>query len=127
MQLTVTANATCTYCGCVCDDIELRSNGERIVQADRACSLGRSWFFSHSSRPTLPEALIDGQPAALDAAIAKAACFLRDARYPLVYGLGTVSCEAQRAAVELAESLGAALDTHTSQHHGTNKIAAQLM
>ena len=32
MELTVTKNATCTFCGCVCDDIELHADGERITQ-----------------------------------------------------------------------------------------------
>ena len=32
MELTVVKNATCTFCGCVCDDIELHADGERIAQ-----------------------------------------------------------------------------------------------
>ena len=40
MELTVVKNATCTFCGCVCDDIELHADGERIVETKRACSLG---------------------------------------------------------------------------------------
>jgi len=32
-ELKVVSNATCTFCGCVCDDIELHSDGERIVRA----------------------------------------------------------------------------------------------
>ncbi len=32
MSLTVVKNATCTFCGCVCDDIELHADGERIVE-----------------------------------------------------------------------------------------------
>ena len=32
MDLTVVKNATCTFCGCVCDDIELHADGERIVE-----------------------------------------------------------------------------------------------
>ena len=78
-------------------------------------------------RVRYPDALIEGKPASRDDAIRFAAKLLCEADYPLVYGLGTVTCETQRAAVELAESLGAALDTHTSRTHGPNKIAAQLM
>ncbi len=32
MELTVVKNATCTFCGCVCDDIELHADGEKIVK-----------------------------------------------------------------------------------------------
>jgi len=31
VTLNVVKNATCTFCGCVCDDIELHADGERIV------------------------------------------------------------------------------------------------
>jgi len=33
--LQVVQDATCTFCGCVCDDIELHANEERIVEAKR--------------------------------------------------------------------------------------------
>ena len=29
----VVADATCTFCVCVCDDIELHTQGDRIVKA----------------------------------------------------------------------------------------------
>ena len=29
MSLTVIKNATCTFCGCVCDDIELHADEDR--------------------------------------------------------------------------------------------------
>ena len=42
MSLTIVKNATCTFCGCVCDDIELHADGERIVKTKNACSLGEA-------------------------------------------------------------------------------------
>jgi formylmethanofuran dehydrogenase subunit B len=63
MSLTIVKNATCTFCGCVCDDIELHTNGERIVETKRACSLGESWFKNHTADKLYPEALLDGRPA----------------------------------------------------------------
>src|SRR5207237_8290609 len=63
MSLTVVKNATCTFCGCVCDDIELHADGERIVEPKRACSLGESWFKNHTAERLYPDALIDGHPA----------------------------------------------------------------
>ena len=35
---TIVKNATCTFCGCVCDDIELHAEGDRIAKAKNACS-----------------------------------------------------------------------------------------
>jgi formylmethanofuran dehydrogenase subunit B len=114
MELTVTKNATCTFCGCVCDDIELHSNGERIVETKRACILGESWFKNHTAERLYPDALVDGQEATLDEAVDAAARFLHAADMPLVYGLSNVTCEASREAVSLAELIGGVIDSHTS-------------
>ena len=114
MSLTVVKNASCTFCGCVCDDIELHADGERIVETKRACSLGESWFKNHTAEHLYPDALIDGKPATLDDAIKASAEFLYKADMPLVYGLSNVTCEAQREAVALAEMIGGIIDSHTS-------------
>jgi len=114
MSLNVVSNATCTFCGCVCDDIELHAEGEKIVKAKNACSLGDAWFRHHTAERIYPDALIDGQPASLDAAIDRAAEFLYDADLPLVYGLSNITCEAQRESVALTELIGGVVDSHTS-------------
>ncbi|MEP7310050.1 MAG: formylmethanofuran dehydrogenase subunit B [Acidobacteriota bacterium] len=123
----VVKDATCTYCGCLCDDIELHATGDRIVRAARACTLGRAWFFNHAVEHGLPAALINGRPAALGAAVEAAAALLDAADLPLVYGLGNSTCESQRAAIKLAERIGGVIDSHTSLTHGPTKIAGQLV
>ncbi len=40
MILNIIDNATCTFCGCVCDDIQLHSDDTRIHEAKKACVLG---------------------------------------------------------------------------------------
>jgi formylmethanofuran dehydrogenase subunit B len=112
--MTVVSHAVCTFCGCTCDDIELHTEGDRIVKAKRACSLGESWFTYHTAEAHYPPALIDGQPATLDAAVEAAAEVLARADYPLIYGLSNLTCEAQRASVLMAESLGGVIDSHSS-------------
>ena len=106
--------ATCTFCGCVCDDIELHAEGNKIVKAKNACSLGEAHFRYHTAERHYPDALIDGKPATVDEAIEAAADFLYRANMPLVYGLSNVTCEAQRGAVALAEMIGGVVDSHTS-------------
>ncbi len=96
------------------------------MRAERACPLGRAWFFGHESDEQ-STALIDGQPAAMDDAIAAAASILTDANLPLIYGLGNSTCESQRAAIHLAEDIGGVIDTHTSMTHGPSKLGAQLV
>jgi formylmethanofuran dehydrogenase subunit B len=110
----IVPNATCTFCGCVCDDIELHADGDRIVKAKNACSLGDAWFKHHTAERLFPDALIDGTPATLDEAVETAAEFLYQADMPLVYGLSNITCEAQREAVALAELIGGVVDSHTS-------------
>jgi formylmethanofuran dehydrogenase subunit B len=114
MSLSIVNNATCTFCGCVCDDIELHADGEKIVKTKAACSLGESWFKNHTAERQYPDALIDGKPASVDDAVELAAEILDKAHMPLVYGLSNVTCEAQREAVTLAELAGAVIDSHTS-------------
>jgi formylmethanofuran dehydrogenase subunit B len=114
MDLRVVKNATCTFCGCVCDDIELHADGERISKAKNACSLGDAWFRNHTAEHLYPDALIDGAPATVDEAVDAAAELLYAANMPLVYGLSNITCEAQREAVALAELIGGVVDSHTS-------------
>jgi formylmethanofuran dehydrogenase subunit B len=114
MGLTVVKNATCTFCGCVCDDIELHAEGDRIVHSKAACVLGASWFKNHTAERLYPDALIDGKEATVDEAVEAAAEYLYNADLPLVYGLSNITCEAQRGAVALAELVGGVIDSHTS-------------
>jgi formylmethanofuran dehydrogenase subunit B len=113
-ELTVVKNATCTFCGCVCDDIELHADAERIVKTKHACSLGEAWFRHHTAERLYPDALIDGKEATVEEAIQAAATYLYEAHMPLVYGLSNITCEAQREAVHLAEQIGGVVDSHTS-------------
>ncbi len=55
----------------------------------------------------------------------RAAELLAAARFPLVYGLSRSSTEGQRAAVRLAELIGATIDTTASRGHGPSVMAVQ--
>ena len=114
MAVKIVENATCTFCGCVCDDMELHAEGDRIVKTKRACGLGEAGFKNHTAEALYPEALIDGKPASVEDAVDVAADYLYEANMPLVYGLSNITCEAQRAAVGLAELVGGVVDSHTS-------------
>jgi formylmethanofuran dehydrogenase subunit B len=111
--------ATCGGCGLVCDDIELA--GERLLHT---CPLGEAWFAERLAPPP-PLARVDGAEVALDAALDVAAGILREALAPLVYGLGSTTCEAQRAAVALADALGAAIAPAGARLDGASGLAFQ--
>ena len=102
--------ATCGGCGLVCDDIAAVVDEDgRLERLIRTCPLGDAWFAERVA-PAPPPARVDGREAELDRALDEAAAILARARAPLVYGLGQTTCEAQRAAVALAEAIGAVID-----------------
>jgi formylmethanofuran dehydrogenase subunit B len=123
-DLKVVEDATCTFCGCVCDDITLKVQGEKIVEAKAACVLGKSWFLEHQVEHR-PSCLIDGRPATVEEGIEAAARILAAARYPIIYGLSDTTCEAQRVAVGIADWIAGTVDTTTSVCHGPSGMAFQ--
>ena len=58
-------SATCTFCGCVCDDMDLTidMDEKKITKAKNACILGKAWFFEHTIDHDRPKAMIDGKEA----------------------------------------------------------------
>jgi len=117
-------DVTCTGCGCICDDLRVTVESGKIVCAEGACSLVEPLFLSQSDAQ-LPETLVDGQPVVFDRAIARAASILSAARAPLIYGLSGSSTDGQRAAVRLADQIGATIDTTASQCHAPSIMAIQ--
>jgi len=122
---TVIDDVVCAFCGCVCDDLSVTVEADQITGVKRACALGKAWLLGHSTETDRPVALVDGQPAGLEEAVEVAANLLAEARYPLIYGLSSTYCEAQRQAVALADVLQATIDCCTSVCHGPSGMAMQ--
>jgi formylmethanofuran dehydrogenase subunit B len=117
-------NVACPGCECVCDDIGLTVVDGRLTAVEHVCAKGNRWFRSHAA-PERPAAEIDGRSVALDEAVSRAAEHLRTAGAPLIYGLSRSAISGQRAAVALAERLGAIVDTTASLCHGSSSLAVQ--
>ena len=116
---------TCGGCGLVCDDITAVVDGRGgLERLHRTCPLGDAWFAERLAPPP-PAARIDGREADLDTALDEAAGILASARAPLVYGLGRTTCETQRAAVALAEAIGATIDPAGPLLDGASGLASQ--
>jgi formylmethanofuran dehydrogenase subunit B len=106
----------------VCDDIQLRVEDNRIVEAANACTLGAEWF----GDGRVPSgALVRGRQASVDEALKAGADALRDASRVLVFLAPDISCEAQRAAIAVADRLRAAIDSMTSSTTKASLLAAQ--
>jgi formylmethanofuran dehydrogenase subunit B len=115
-------NVTCLGCGCACDDIAVRVDGEMIAETRNLCPLGSGWF--RASRTTA-QVTVDGQGATVDQAIAAAARLLGSAQRPLVFVAPGLSTEEQRACVALADVLHARLDSATTTTALPNVLAGQ--
>lgn len=127
VQTKIVSDATCTFCGCVCDDMELTvENNSKITKAKNACVLGKSWFLNHNIEDR-PDALIEGRPATYEEAIERAADILVNADFPITYGLSDTTCEAQRVAMAITDWIGGTIDTTTSVCHGPSGMAFQAV
>jgi len=114
--------AICLGCGCACDDIRIIVRNRTIVEARNACELGARWFGDGQ----VPGRVRTGdRDSDLPGAIAAIATRLRNANRPLVYLAGDLSCEAQRAAIAVADILHAIIDTVTTDTAGAGILAAQ--
>ena len=122
----IVENATCTFCGCVCDDMELHvdMDEKKITKAKNACVLGRAWFAEHTIEDA-PAAMIDGKEVSIEEAIEEAAQTLVNAKFPITYGLSDTTCEAQRQAVAVTDIIKGNIDTTTSVCHGPSGLAFQ--
>jgi formylmethanofuran dehydrogenase subunit B len=104
----------------LCDDvtIEVRSGGQ--LEVSPSCELADQWFGQagdHASHP----ASVDGQPVPYQTALQTAARLLGTSRAPIVLGLAGLGTAAQRAAVSLADQLGAVVDI---SHHGADSASS---
>ena len=119
-------DVACTRCGCVCDDLRIAVNEGRIHKAEGACGLAEDWFAQiNAETKSVPTAEVRGQATSLDSALNAAIELLQCCRAPLIYGLSRSSTDGQRAAVALADALGAAIDTTASTCHAPSIMALQ--
>jgi formylmethanofuran dehydrogenase subunit B len=114
-------NVTCLGCGCACDDIAVVIDGGRIREARNACALGVRWFGDGA----LPGAIVGGSSAAIEDVLREVATLLRSARAPIVFLAADLTCEAQSAAVAIADQLHAFVDGVTSATVFAGILAAQ--
>ncbi len=118
-----TENVICTFCGCLCDDIIVEHDNGKILKVLRACANGQGHFREYDPSPLPPR--LRGKEVSWGEAYAEASAILRESHSPLVYGLSSAVTEAQRRAIELADRLGAVVDSTSSVCHGPTGLAMQ--
>jgi formylmethanofuran dehydrogenase subunit B len=117
-------DATCLACSCMCDDIALTVVENRVTEVANACAVGRAWF-QQPEDDARAICRIGGKEAPLADGVAAAARLLSGAKYPLIYGFGEATCEAQQRAVAIADRVGGTIDTATSFGHAPSIMAFQ--
>jgi formylmethanofuran dehydrogenase subunit B len=111
-------DVVCTACGCTCDDLTLTVTGSRIAAVAPPCPLAERFFLADRTPPDSLD---------LAAAIRRAADILHAARAPLVMGFERATVDAQRLVVEIAEGLGAVLDSTDERGMSRPHTAAQTV
>lgn len=112
--------AVCLGCGCLCDDIAI-GPGEDLTHA---CAMGRDWFLD--TMPPSEAATIDARPTSLEAALEQASVLLFRAKAPIITGLKSLTIEAQRGAVALADHLGGLIDSSDSADSARQAALARV-
>lgn len=97
---------TCAGCGLLCDDVTVEDSSDGVVLLPE-CPLGAQWFAERMHPSDQAPATIDGEAADVESALTRAAELLRGARRPRLEGFENATVEDARAAVALADRLGA--------------------
>ncbi|KXS47649.1 MAG: formylmethanofuran dehydrogenase subunit B, partial [Halanaerobium sp. T82-1] len=124
-ELKTFKNITCTFCGALCDNIEVKVKDNKIEELKNACAISRKKYEHALKDRTSP--MINGEESTYQEVIEKAAEILKNSKNPLIYGLSSTTAEAQKNAVKLAELSGANIDSTSSVCHGPGTMAKQLV
>ncbi|MFZ0693700.1 MAG: formylmethanofuran dehydrogenase subunit B, partial [Alphaproteobacteria bacterium] len=114
-------SVVCPFCGLFCDDLSVAISRDRIEVLGKGCALAKELYAA--IEPPLPPR-VDGREASLEAACARSAEILAASHFPLVAGLGCDLVGA-KAAVSLAESIGAVIDHAASDAMFKNLLPLQ--
>lgn len=116
-------NVVCPFCGLLCDDLTVASEGGVLRVTNGACPVGAQ-AFSGVPAPSAPVARVGGREVPLNDAIAEAARLLEQARQPIIGGLAT-DVAGVRAAARLADRVGGVVDHMNSANSLRNLLVLQ--
>ena len=124
--MAIVTSVTCPVCGSLCDDIEVVVEDNTIVAVKNACAVGAAKFLDYCNhRSKVPLIRKNGElvEATLDEATQKSAEILLNAKYPILYGWSSTSCEAIRKGLELSEEVGGVIDNTSTICHGPSILS----
>ncbi len=124
----VVRHFVCSFCGCLCDDLEVVVSRGRVVEVRGACPLGRAKILGYARNRILHPYVREGnglRRVSLKEAVRRAAEILVNAKYPLLFGWSSTSVEAIERGLELAELVGGVMDNTSVICHGPTIQALQ--
>ena len=102
-------HVTCPHCGLLCDDLTVNVSDQSLQLVSPAHAHCTKAFEDASIDGEIPTPLVDGKPAALEQAIAKAAEILQVSSQPLINGL-IADVQTCRNALALTEKIRGVVD-----------------
>ena len=124
--MAVITDALCPFCGCMCDDLTIVTENNKVIEAKHACKLGSAKIMGHH-RIKEPMMRADKKgnfkEVTYDEAIDAAARILAKSNRPLLYGWASALCEVHKKGILLAEELGGIIDNTASVCHGPSTLA----
>ena len=121
-------NIVCPFCGCLCDDLKISIDDNKIVDNQNGCAISKTKFLGHTEGRLRSPTVKNGSKhneVSLQSAIATAGPILSNSRRLLVYGLSSTENDAHREAYKIAEILGGVVDNTSSVCHGPTIIGNQ--
>jgi len=119
-------DVVCPFCGCLCDDLDVEVDGQKILKVQNGCALADATL-TGSNRLPAPIRRTDAgwEETSYDDAIRDAADILLSADRPLLYGWSSTHGEAQSIGVHIAELIGGVIDNTSTVCHGPSILAIQ--
>jgi len=114
----------CTFCGCLCDDVIIDVEGDKIVKNTNGCAISKERFLGRMENRRI-QPTVKGNAVSLEKAIERAVEIIASSKRLLIYGLSSTENDAQREAYRLAELVGGVVDNTTSVCHGPTILGAQ--
>jgi formylmethanofuran dehydrogenase subunit B len=115
----------CPFCGCLCDDLAVEVEDNKIIDVKHACKIGSSKIHGHNriKAPMMRDDKTDEfREVSYDEAINEAAQILADAKRPLLYGWASGICEMMKKGILLTEEVGGIVDNTASVCHGPSAL-----
>lgn len=112
MTVTLHQDVVCAFCGCLCDDLQVEVEDNKITRVKKVCVIGRNKLLH--AQENLASFRVAGEDVSLEEATNQAARILSQAKAPLIYGLSSTTAEGIREAMALAEMTKGTIDNCSS-------------